>query len=77
MTGNEVVSWLSTEEIRYIKYEGCEWINENGNTAEYLVFLQYNGEHLIMGCTLEETENGWSILSLSSETAGYGIGEIR
>ena len=72
------MDWLSPENIKYMEYEGCELVSDNQDgTKEYLVYLWFNREHVITACTLEETEYGWQIVSLSSEAEGYEVGEVR
>lgn len=78
LTGKILVDWLSPENIKYMEYEGCELVSDNQDgTKEYLVYLWFNREHVITACTLEETEYGWQIVSLSSEAEGYEVGEVR
>lgn len=76
-SGRRIVQELDPKYFMYFDLTESVLLQDDGETQQYAVLFWYAGENYVVGMTLEESDGGWYIRSLSSENLGTEPGEIR
>lgn len=76
-SGRKIVQELDPKYFMYFDLTESVLLQDAGKEQQYAVLFWYAGETYVVGMTLEESDGGWYIRSLSSEDMGTEPGEIR
>ena len=76
-SGKKIVQELDPKYFMYFDLTESMLLQDDGEEQQYAVLFWYAGETYVVGMTLEESDGGWYIKSLSSENLETEPGEVR